>query len=99
MSMASVFRWSRSLPKPHLLTPLTPPPPPPPPGAPPPGPLPDWGRRPGGGPPDETMIRASCADEHGERLRMIALGDLRHTIATITSGQKLAYVTDTLYSG
>jgi ribonuclease Z len=50
------------------------------------------------GAPDETMIRASCADEHGERVRMIALGDLRHTIATITSGQKLAYVTDTLYS-
>jgi ribonuclease Z len=50
------------------------------------------------GAPDETMIRASCSDERGERVRVMALGDLRHTIATVTNGQKLVYVTDTLYS-
>lgn len=50
------------------------------------------------GAPDETMIRAPCTDDAGERVRELALGDLREKIATVTRGQRLVYVTDALYS-
>jgi ribonuclease Z len=50
------------------------------------------------GVPDDTVIRAPCADGIGEAIRELPLGDLRDKIVTVTSGQRLAYVTDALYS-
>lgn len=50
------------------------------------------------GAPDETMVRASCELAMGERVREMLLGDLKDKIVTVTKGQKLAYVTDALYS-
>ncbi len=50
------------------------------------------------GAPDDTIVRAPCGDETGEAFRELLLGDLRDKIVTITSGQRLVYVTDTLYS-
>ncbi|MDE2180813.1 MAG: ribonuclease Z [candidate division NC10 bacterium] len=50
------------------------------------------------GAPDDTIVRAPCGDETGETFRELLLSDLRDKIVTITSGQKLVYVTDTLYS-
>lgn len=47
---------------------------------------------------DDTMIRASLGDAAGGRVRELALGDLRDKIVTITRGQRIAYVTDALYS-
>lgn len=51
------------------------------------------------GVPDDTVVRAPCGDETGEAFQELLLGDLRDRIVTITSGQRLVYVTDTLYSG
>jgi ribonuclease Z len=50
------------------------------------------------GAPDEEIVRAACADVHGEQVREVPLAHLRDTIATVTSGQRLVYVTDVLYS-
>lgn len=50
------------------------------------------------GAPDDTIVRAPCGDETGEAFQELLLGDLRDKIVTITSGQRLVYVTDTLYS-
>lgn len=51
------------------------------------------------GAPDDTVLRAPCGDEAGETFQEWQLGDLRDRIVTIASGQRLVYVTDTLYSG
>lgn len=50
------------------------------------------------GAPDDTIVRAPYGDEIGEAFQELLLGDLRDKIVTITSGQRLVYVTDTLYS-
>jgi ribonuclease Z len=50
------------------------------------------------GAPDDTVIRAPCGEETGKAFQELLLGDLREKIVTITSGQRLVYVTDTLYS-
>lgn len=47
---------------------------------------------------DDTMIRASLSDATGGRVRELTLGDLRDKIVTITRGQRIAYVTDAVYS-
>ncbi|HWR20433.1 MAG TPA: MBL fold metallo-hydrolase, partial [Verrucomicrobiae bacterium] len=47
---------------------------------------------------DDTVVRAPCGDETGETFQELLLGDLRDKIVTITNGQRLVYVTDTLYS-
>ncbi len=51
------------------------------------------------GAPAETVVRATCSDTSGERVRELALGDLKDAIATVARGQRLVYVTDALYSG
>ena len=50
------------------------------------------------GAPDHTVVRAPCAEPAGGRAREFMLGDLSDKIATITKGQRIAYVTDALYS-
>jgi len=50
------------------------------------------------GAPDETAVIAACGSATGERFREMPLGDLKEKIVTVTKGQKLAYVTDALYS-
>ncbi|MGH7410335.1 MAG: ribonuclease Z, partial [Candidatus Methylomirabilis sp.] len=50
------------------------------------------------GAPEETMVRASGSESTGGRVREAALGDLKDKIVCVTRGQKLAYVTDALYS-
>jgi len=50
------------------------------------------------GAPDDTVIRAPYGDETGGTFQAWLLGDLRGKIVTITRGQRLVYVTDTLYS-
>ena len=50
------------------------------------------------GAPGQTAIRASRVEGSGEWVREAALGDLEDKIVTVTRGQKLAYVTDALYS-
>ena len=64
-----------------------------------PGPwLTDFKRLIRAGAPGETTIRASCMEGSSERVREAALGDLKDRIMTVTRGQKIAYVTDALYS-
>lgn len=50
------------------------------------------------GAPDGVMVRAECAGVAASHVREVPLGDLRNTIATVTRGQRLAYVTDAIYS-
>lgn len=47
---------------------------------------------------DDTIVRAPCGNEIGEAFQELMLGDLRDRIMIITSGQRLVYVTDALYS-
>lgn len=48
--------------------------------------------------PDGTVIRAPNTGETDKVFQEWRLGDLRDQIVTITKGQRLVYVTDTLYS-
>lgn len=50
------------------------------------------------GAPDDTVVRAPCGGETDKAFQELLLGDLRDKIVTITSGQRVVYVTDTLYS-
>ncbi len=50
------------------------------------------------GAPEETIVRAAGSESTGEGVREAALGDLKDKIVSVTKGQKLAYVTDALYS-
>jgi len=50
------------------------------------------------GAPEAMMVRASSSEAIGERVREATLGDLKEKIVSVTRGQKLAYVTDALYS-
>jgi ribonuclease Z len=47
---------------------------------------------------DETSIRASTTDEGLARHRWFSLGEMRSRLIRITSGQKIAYVVDTIYN-
>ncbi|HWQ68948.1 MAG TPA: MBL fold metallo-hydrolase [Patescibacteria group bacterium] len=47
---------------------------------------------------DDTVVRAPCGSETGATSQEWRLGDLRDRIVTITNGQRLVYITDTLYS-
>ncbi|MCZ7626358.1 MAG: ribonuclease Z [Candidatus Methylomirabilota bacterium] len=50
------------------------------------------------GVPDDAVVRAPCRSEVGQGFQEWRLGDLQDQIVTITKGQRLVYVTDTLYS-
>lgn len=50
------------------------------------------------GAPNDIVVRAPCRGEAGTAFQEWRLGDLRDQIVTITKGQRLVYVTDTLYS-
>lgn len=50
------------------------------------------------GAPDDMVVRAPCSGEAGEEFQEWRLGDLRDQIVSITKGQRLVYITDTLYS-
>jgi ribonuclease Z len=50
------------------------------------------------GAPGDTAVRAPSRSETGMAFQEWRLGDLRDRIVTITKGQRLVYVTDTLYS-
>jgi ribonuclease Z len=48
--------------------------------------------------PDDTVVRAPCSSETDKVSQEWQLHHLRDQIVTITKGQRLVYVTDTLYS-
>jgi len=50
------------------------------------------------GAPDGTTVRAPAVGGAGDSVREATLGDLKGEIVTVTRGQRLAYVTDALYS-
>ncbi len=50
------------------------------------------------GAPDGTTVHAPSGEDGNARVRDATLGELKDEIVTVTNGQRLAYVTDTLYS-
>lgn len=47
---------------------------------------------------DEEYFTVSCNDSSYDNLRKFRLGELKDSIATITEGQKISYIVDSVYS-
>ncbi|HCU54770.1 MAG TPA: ribonuclease Z [Gammaproteobacteria bacterium] len=49
------------------------------------------------GAPDDTSIAIRWYDQHGQHLRELPLGQLKHEVLRTVPGQKIAYVVDTVF--